>query len=198
MDTVIRLIDVGRVFDGVEVLGNVCLEVRRGELLVIMGPSGAGKSTLLNILGGLDTAYTGQVERSDDMTPERAIPFVFQDAQTLLPWKTVAGNIRFIAPQITEAELVDILEAVALSPHRNKRPSALSGGMKQRLGLARALACKSTLLLMDEPFTGLDRPLRRQMWTLIQTLHAVRGLTTVLVTHDPEEAEHLGDRVIRL
>lgn len=176
------------------------LEVYENEILVLMGPSGAGKSTLLNVIGQLEPYDGGEIRYHPALFDGISVPFpfVFQEFDTLLPWKTVEGNIRLVAKGLTEAALNEVLETVALSEHRHKKPSALSGGMKQRVGIARALVCHSKVLLMDEPFGSLDREMRLKMQDFLLELQLRTGLTIVLVTHDPEEAEKLATRIVRL
>jgi len=176
------------------------LDVFDNEILVIMGPSGAGKSTLLNVIGQLEPYDSGEIFYHPELfvDTEVPLPFVFQEFDTLLPWKTVEGNIRLAAKDLSETELQAVLDTVALSEHRHKKPSALSGGMKQRVGIARALVCHSKILLMDEPFGSLDRDMRLKMQDFLLDLQGRTGLTIVLVTHDLEEAEKLGTRIVRL
>ena len=176
------------------------LEVYENEILVIMGSSGAGKSTLLNVIGQLEPYESGEIHYHPALFEDTKVPlpFVFQEFDTLLPWKTVEGNIRLVAKDLSEGDLQAVLDTVALSDHRYKKPSALSGGMKHRVGIARALVCHSKILLMDEPFGSLDRDMRLKMQDFLLDLQSRTGLTIVLVTHDLEEAEKLGTRIVRL
>lgn len=176
------------------------LEVYENEILVIMGSSGAGKSTLLNVIGQLETYDGGEIHYHPELFEDTKVPlpFVFQEFDTLLPWKTVEDNIRLVADNLTDHALQEVLDTVALSEHRRKRPDVLSGGMKQRVGIARALVCHSKILLMDEPFGSLDRDMRLKMQDFLLTLQRKTGLTILLVTHDLEEAEKLGTRIVRL
>jgi len=176
------------------------LEVYDNEILVIMGPSGAGKSTLLNVIGQLEGFDSGEIHYHPDVFEGTKVPlpFVFQEFDTLLPWKTVEDNIRLVTDNLSEDALQAVLDTVALSEHRHKKPGVLSGGMKQRVGIARALVCHSKILLMDEPFGSLDWDMRLKMQDFLLALQRKTGLTIVLVTHDPEEAEKLGTRIIRL
>ena len=176
------------------------LEVYENEILVIMGTSGAGKSTLLNVIGQLESYDSGEIHYHHELFEGTKVPlpFVFQEFETLLPWKTVEDNIRLVAENLSESALQEVLDTVALSEHRRKKPGALSGGMKQRVGIARALVCHSKILLMDEPFGSLDREMRLKMQDFLLALQRKTGLTIVLVTHDPEEAEKLATRIVRL
>lgn len=169
--------------------------IREGELLVLMGRSGVGKSSLLRMLAGIDPYYDGEIILAD---PDAMIPLVFQESDTLLAWKSVEENLRFVRPTIASSELDTLLAAVGLDAHREKSADQLSGGMKQRLGVARAIATEAKLLLMDEPFAGLDTETRHEMWDWIRKLRRELGLTLVLVTHSEEEASALGDRILRL
>lgn len=198
--TLIKLERLKKSFGRELIFEDFSLEVYDNEILVIMGPSGAGKSTLLNVIGQLEPYDSGEIHYHPELFEGTKVPlpFVFQEFDTLLPWKTVEGNIRLVAKDLSETELQAVLDTVALSEHRHKKPSALSGGMKQRVGIARALVCHSKILLMDEPFGSLDRDMRLKMQDFLLDLQARTGLTIVLVTHDLEEAEKLGTRIVRL
>lgn len=198
--TLIKLEHLKKSFGREVIFEDFSLEVYENEILVIMGPSGAGKSTLLNVIGQLEPYDSGEIHYHPELFEGTKVPlpFVFQEFDTLLPWKTVEGNIRLVAKDLPEGELQTVLDTVALSEHRHKKPGALSGGMKQRVGIARALVCHSKILLMDEPFGSLDRDMRLKMQDFLLDLQHRTGLTIVLVTHDLEEAEKLGTRIIRL
>lgn len=198
--TLIKLERLKKSFGREVIFEDFNLDVYDNEILVIMGPSGAGKSTLLNVIGQLEPYDSGEVHYHPELFEDTAVPlpFVFQEFDTLLPWKTVEGNIRLVAKDLSETELQAVLDTVALSEHRHKKPSALSGGMKQRVGIARALVCHSKILLMDEPFGSLDRDMRLKMQDFLLDLQGRTGLTIVLVTHDLEEAEKLGTRIVKL
>ncbi|MDO4799476.1 MAG: ATP-binding cassette domain-containing protein [Bacillota bacterium] len=176
----------------------ITFRLHRGEFLVLMGCSGVGKSSLLRILGGLDSSFDGEMIRHTKKASDSFAPLVFQESDTLLSWKSVEQNLMFVRPEITRDELTSILRAVGLFEHRNKRASELSGGMKQRLAVARAVVTRADVLLMDEPFTGLDANTRHDMWNFILDLRRTLGLTILLVTHSEEEATVLGDRILRL
>ncbi|MBS7525585.1 ATP-binding cassette domain-containing protein [Fusibacter paucivorans] len=170
------------------------------EVLVIMGPSGIGKSTLLSILANLESYDGGHIQYDSRLFDRIAVPLpvVFQGTETLMPWMTVMQHLLLVAPNLEEAETRQILERVALWEHRLKKPSELSGGMKQRLAFARALACQSKVILMDEPFTGLDEALKESLYQLLKEVQRERGLSIILVTHDTREAEKLGNRILEL
>jgi NitT/TauT family transport system ATP-binding protein len=191
-----RLEALSRAFGPVDALQNISLTIREGEFVAIVGPSGCGKTTLLNILSGFDQATSGRVERSG------AIRMVFQQ-DGLFPWRTAAENIeiglRDVADPAERARQRDeMLTLIGLDGFAGHYPHQLSGGMRQRVELARALAGKSDVLLMDEPFSALDYITRLRMrLELARVLHE-RPRTVVLVTHDIEEAAQLADRVIVL
>jgi len=198
--TLIKLERLKKSFGHEVIFEDFSLEVYENEILVIMGPSGAGKSTLLNVIGQLEPYDSGEIHYHPELFEgiKVPLPFVFQEFDTLLPWKTVEGNIRLVAKDLPEGELQTVLDTVALIEHRHKKPGALSGGMKQRVSIARALVCHSKILLMDEPFGSLDRDMRLKMQDFLLDLQGRTGLTIVLVTHDLEEAEKLGTRIVRL
>jgi NitT/TauT family transport system ATP-binding protein len=179
------------------VLDDVSLDVRRGEIVALIGPSGCGKSTVLNIIAGLLKATSGRVDISD---PQLRIAYVFQRPR-LLPWRNVQRNVEFGLEQLRR-ERRDSREAarraialVHLDGHEKKYPHELSGGMQQRVALARGLAIEPGLLLLDEPFGSLDALTRSYLQE--ELLAIVRGTQTtgVLVTHDIDEALLLADRV---
>lgn len=200
MNPIIKINNLTKVFDGIKIIDQLNLEVYSNEILVIMGASGAGKTSLLNIIGQLDRDYQGEIEYASDIFQATHVPFpyVFQDSESLLPWKTVIGNIKIGNQHVEEDELEDILESLSLSEHRHKFPYQLSGGMKQRVGIARGLVCHSKMMLMDEPFSNLDAVLRKKLQELVRLIREKRDMTVIFVTHDEEEAQRVGDRIIRL
>jgi NitT/TauT family transport system ATP-binding protein len=191
----LRLTGLSCAYTREEVLHDVSLHLRRGAVGAVIGPSGCGKSTLLAVIGGLKAA-AGVLEN-----PFRRPAFVFQDP-CLLPWRTARDNIAFGMKALgcgraeRHERAAALLGAVGLSSgDGDKYPHALSGGMRSRVALARALAIGPDLLLLDEPFAALDFARRRQMQALVVRLIGERGLTAVLVTHDIAEAMRLADRV---
>ncbi|MBR2374990.1 MAG: ABC transporter ATP-binding protein [Clostridia bacterium] len=165
------------------------LEVPNGEITCVLGASGVGKTTLLNILAGL-TAFDGEIVGA----PEK-VGYVFQTPR-LIPHLTVAGNLAYAGG---EPEKIDrVLETLQLTEHKNKRPNQLSGGEKQRVNLARAFLSDSELLLLDEPFAALDTGLKIRLWREFAELWSEKKPTTVLVTHDLEEAWALGHTILLL
>ena len=188
-----------------EVLDLERLAVADGEFMTIVGPSGCGKSTLLHILGGFVRADAGtiRVHGRDVVAPGHDRGMVFQEF-ALFPWRTVAGNVGWGlevqgVPAAERAAIVDRhLELTGLVEFRNHLPGELSGGMKQRVALARVLAFDPEVLLMDEPFGALDAQTRESMQEELLRLWERTGKTIVFVTHDIDEAVYLGDRVVVL
>ncbi|WP_082568875.1 ABC transporter ATP-binding protein [Rhizobacter sp. Root1221] len=201
-------------FDGVairlggrEVLSPTSFEVARGEFVCIVGPSGCGKTTLLRAASGLVTASAGGVWRNGRPVtePSREVAFVFQDyGRALLPWRSVAGNVSLaleaagMAAADRPLRISDVLGKVGLARHAHKFPAQLSGGMQQRTQIARCLAQRPELMMMDEPFGALDALTRQGLQDELARLVREDGLTVLFVTHDLDEAIYLGDRVIAL
>jgi sulfonate transport system ATP-binding protein len=194
---------IGHRFGTLEVLDGVSFAVGSGEVVAVVGPSGCGKSTLLQILGGLLQPSAGRAALRGLPPPGSINPltFVFQDF-ALLPWRTVAQNVEFVLlhtglPAAERASIVsDALRRTGLADFRNAWPKQLSGGMRQRVGIARALAVRPAILLLDEPFSALDAFTRRDLQDHLLDLWADTRPTLVLVTHDVDEAVVLADRVI--
>jgi nitrate/nitrite transport system ATP-binding protein len=191
-----------------EVLRDIDLSIAQGEFVSMIGHSGCGKSTLLNILGGLLKSTTGEVflegKVVDEPGPDRAI--VFQN-HSLLPWLTVYGNVAIAVDKVfggkkSRAERHDWvmhnLELVQMAQAKDKRPHEVSGGMKQRVGIARALAMQPKVLLMDEPFGALDALTRAHLQDSVMEIHARLGNTVLMITHDVDEAVLLSDRVVMM
>ena len=198
MGKLIEIRNLKKTFNKEVLFDNFNMTINEDEILVLMGPSGIGKSTLLNIIGQLDDDYTGTITYDPVLFEgiQVPFPFVFQEFDSILPWKTVEENIRLVRDGITTEELDQLLKMVSLDEHRNKYPAELSGGMKQRVGIGRALICKSRLLLMDEPFGSLDREMRRKLQDFVVELQKKTGITIVMVTHDDDEAERMGTRIV--
>jgi ABC-type nitrate/sulfonate/bicarbonate transport system ATPase subunit len=176
-----------------EVLRNITFTLAHGEVGVIVGPSGCGKSTLLRIITGLDHDYQGSVRR-----PAQArIGMVFQEPR-LLPWRSVEDNIRLAAPKVDATRLSALLAVLELSGHRSHFPGELSLGLARRVALARALAIEPDLLVLDEPLASLDEALAARLRNQIATLLESRATTTLLVTHNLDDAVRLGDRLFLL
>ena len=195
-------------FGPVQVLRDVSLHVPRGEFHTLLGPSGSGKTTLLKIVAGFTPADAGAVTLSGrvitDVLPEhRNIGVVFQN-YALFPHMTVADNIAFglkmrgTAKPEREQRVQEVLRLVRMTGFGHRRPAMLSGGQQQRVALARALVIQPELLLLDEPLSALDRKVRQEVREELKRIQAETGVTTVMVTHDQEEALFLADRVLVL
>jgi NitT/TauT family transport system ATP-binding protein len=176
-----------------EVLRHVAFTLERGDVGVFVGPSGCGKTTMLRIIAGIDTDYDGTV-----IAPERGrLAMVFQEPR-LLPWRTVEDNVRLVAPSIDERTLAMLFGILELGQHRLHYPGELSLGLARRVALARAFAVEPELLLLDEPFVSLDEVLASRLRDELVILVEKRAVTTLLVTHDLDEAVRLADRLFLL
>ena len=175
------------------VIGRLAFSLGAGELAALVGPSGCGKTTLLRIVAGLDRDFAGEVA----LPAHGRLGMVFQEPR-LLPWRTLEQNVRLVAPQTTEAALDALFGTLGLSAHRNLYPGELSLGLARRTALARALAVEPDLLLLDEPFVSLDQALAARLRDELAELIGRRPITTLLVTHDVEEAIGLADRLLLL
>jgi ABC-type nitrate/sulfonate/bicarbonate transport system ATPase subunit len=176
-----------------DVLAEFNFALGSGEVGVFVGPSGCGKSTMLRILAGLDHDYQGRVSRPADAR----IGMVFQEPR-LLPWRTVEENVRLAAPQVDETNLAALFAVLELEAHRNHFPGELSLGLARRVALARAFAVEPDFLILDEPLASLDDALAARLRDQISTLVESRPITTLLVTHDLDDAVRLGDRLFLL
>ncbi|MEJ3405794.1 ABC transporter ATP-binding protein [Rathayibacter sp. YIM 133350] len=194
----------GRTAEVRPVLAGIDLEVASGEIVAIIGASGCGKSTLLRIAGGLDAASAGTVSIDGtavtSFDPRAAVGF---QEPRLLPWRSIAGNVALGIPRSTRkpaaTEAVNrLLQLVGLESAAGQRPREVSGGMAQRASLARALARRPQVLLLDEPFGALDALTRLRMQDLLLDVHSAQPTTVLLVTHDVDEALQLADRVVLL
>ena len=187
----LELKDISVRYDGKSVLSGCGLSLGDGERLALMGPSGCGKTTLLRVALSLQPPDTGSVSGDPGRTAA-----VFQEPR-LLPWRTAAENVNVVLSDTpaTMPEALSMLERVELSDAVEKYPAELSGGMQQRVSIARALAFRPDLLVLDEPFRGLDDELRGRMVSLLNT--SLQSASLLLVTHSEEEAKTLGCRVLR-
>jgi NitT/TauT family transport system ATP-binding protein len=176
-----------------DVLGEVSFQLDAGEVGVLVGPSGCGKSTMLRIIAGLDSDYEGRIARP---TSAR-IGMVFQEPR-LLPWRSVEDNVRLAAPGADAATLSALFDVLELTAHRDHFPGELSLGLARRVALARAFAVEPDFLILDEPLTSLDEALAARLRDQIATLVDSRSVTTLLVTHDIDDAVRLGDRLFLL
>lgn len=206
-DTSLLIKDVSKSYQlhdvSLNVLSGIDLEIKPGEFLSIVGASGCGKSTLLRLIAGLDTSYSGSIiyQGKAITGTDLSRGIVFQEHR-LFPWLTVEENIAlaFTATSVSREErklrVEKQISTVGLNGFEKAYPHQISGGMSQRVAIARALVLKPKLLLLDEPFGALDALTRLKLQQELQRLWEHEGLTTILVTHDVEEAVFLGDRIV--
>jgi len=191
-----------------EVLHDITLTIEKGDYVSIIGHSGCGKSTLLNIVAGLVQSSLGGVllenREVNDPGPDRAV--VFQN-HSLLPWLTVYENVRLAVDKVFSGKksrqkrhdwVMHNLDLVQMAHAKDKRPAEISGGMKQRVGLARALSMEPKVLLLDEPFGALDALTRAHLQDSVMAIHAKLGNTVLMITHDVDEAVLLSDRIVMM
>jgi NitT/TauT family transport system ATP-binding protein len=192
---------------GQPILTEIDLRIDAGDFVCVVGPSGCGKTTMLRLLGGLLEPTAGEVRYAGKRVaePRADIAVMFQDyGRALLPWRTVAGNVSLALEALDvpkderPARIAAALATVGLSEKTEKYPNELSGGMQQRLQIARCLAQEPKVLLMDEPFGALDAMTRQTLQDEVLSIVAASGATVFFVTHDLEEAVYLGNRVIGL
>ncbi len=202
----LKLENLKKVYDGVTILENINLDIEDGEIISILGPSGCGKTTLLNLILGIAEADGGKIFfNGQDITKvpmeKRGFNIVFQD-YALFPNLNVYENITYGLrnnPDISSPqEVQDLIRLLELEEHLNKRIDQLSGGQKQRAALARTMVMKPKILLLDEPLSALDGVIKESIKDRIKTIAKEFNLTTIIVTHDPEEALTLSDRVLIL
>lgn len=202
LEAVSKTFTIGR-HESVTALSDIDLTVGKGEFVALFGPSGCGKSTLLRLISGLDTPTSGSVyiegTSPDRLIADHRLAFAFQE-HALLPWATVAQNIalpfRLARMRVDTDRVQELIDMVGLSGFVNARPKQLSGGMRQRVAIARSLALNPDVLLLDEPFGALDEITRRKLNFELARIWAETGVTTVMVTHSVDEAVLLADRVI--
>lgn len=202
----LKLENLKKVYGGVTILENINLDIEDGEIISILGPSGCGKTTLLNLILGIAEADGGKIFfNGQDITKipmeKRGFNIVFQD-YALFPNLNVYENITYGLrnnPDISSPqEVQDLIRLLELEEHLNKRIDQLSGGQKQRAALARTMVMKPKILLLDEPLSALDGVIKESIKDRIKTIAKEFNLTTIIVTHDPEEALTLSDRVLIL
>ena len=201
----LKLNNISHSYGAVEVLKDISLDIPQGQIICLIGPSGCGKSTLLRFLGGLERPTSGNVLQvgnppADSLNP---LTYVFQHF-ALLPWRTVEGNIRLVLEdhglsgrQMDEI-VRDVLDRTRLSEFRKALPKQLSGGMRQRVAISRALAVRPAVMLMDEPLSALDSQTRELLMDDLISLWTRQPFTSVYVTHNLNEAVRLGHRVVVL
>jgi NitT/TauT family transport system ATP-binding protein len=204
---VVTMRNVSKVFsNGTLALKDMSLDVRRGEFLSLLGPSGCGKSTALRIIAGLGEPSTGQIDWPSSQLDSRGKPkgdigFVFQEP-TLMPWATVFGNVYLplrlngVSKSDARPLIMEALAAVGLADFHKAYPRELSGGMKMRVSIARALVTKPKLLLMDEPFAALDEITRQKLNDDVLRLWRETGITVIFVTHSVFESAFLSNRIV--
>lgn len=211
-DVMISIRDISKTFisqgERNRVLDGVCLDVFNEEFLCIIGYSGCGKSTLLRIIAGMETPDKGEIyidgQRHDE--PDEHAIMLFQDYNQLFPWKTVVGNVmhplratgRVKDRGAARQKAMEMLAAVGLEGYADYYPHQLSGGMRQRAAIARALALEPKVLLMDEPLSALDDVTRKTLRELIRDVCAAHKVTTICVTHSIEEAIIMGKRIVAM
>jgi NitT/TauT family transport system ATP-binding protein len=200
----LRFKKVTKSFGPVSVVSEIDLGIEQGTLVVFLGPSGCGKTTLVRMVGGLDRPSSGKITLGGDIIsgPDRRRGMVFQSYSSF-PWLTVEGNIAFgmrYRRDLTEDERAErvehYLKLIGLEDFRQSYPNRISGGMRQRVAIARTLAAGSEVLLMDEPFGALDALTRERLQVQLRDIQAQEGRTVIFVTHDVEEAVFLADRII--
>lgn len=193
----LHLESISKRFGSRDVLKNINLHVKNGELVALIGASGGGKTTLLRVIAGLEETSGGTLTFTtlNQQAPRTRV--VFQEDR-LLPWLNVVNNVTLGLPKTSHPYAYHILESVGLAERTGDWPAQLSGGQRQRVSLARALSHQPHLLLLDEPFGALDALTRGEMQKLLENLWNTHRFTAVLVTHDIEEALQLADRVIVL
>jgi NitT/TauT family transport system ATP-binding protein len=192
--------------NGVTALSGIDLTIVPGEFVSLLGPSGCGKSTLLKLIAGLTAPTSGTIDWPQSMydaggKPERSLGFVFQEP-TLLPWRTVADNVHLplmlagVSKRASADRVKEVLEQVGLSAFADSHPRQLSGGMKMRVSIARALVTQPKILLMDEPFAALDEQTRLLLGDKVLQIQEDLQQTTLLITHNITEAVQLSDRIL--
>ena len=203
----LRLSDVAKTFStGTTALAGIDLTIFPGEFVSLLGPSGCGKSTLLKLIAGLAAPSSGMIDwpqstYTADGSPEPALGFVFQEP-TLLPWRTTADNVQLplllagVNRQEARERVSEALAQVGLSTFADSYPRQLSGGMKMRVSIARALVMRPKILLMDEPFAALDEITRTKLNDELLQLFARQGLTVIFVTHSVYESVYLSSRIV--
>ena len=202
----LKLQNINKSYGGVSILKNIDLEIKDGKIVSILGPSGCGKTTLLNLILGLTDIDSGKIIFNEkDITnvsmEKRGFNIVFQD-YALFPNLDVHKNIIYglkNSPKIsTKEEVEELISMLGLKPHLNKKIEQLSGGQKQRVALARTMVMKPKILLLDEPLSALDGVIKESIKSKIKQIAREYNLTTIIVTHDPEEALTLSDKVLIL
>ena len=200
----LELKNIVKTFDGVPILNDVSLDIKNGEIVSILGPSGSGKTTLLNLILGITDINSGKIiYDGEDIThvpmEKRGFNIVFQD-YALFPnlnaYENIVYGLRNNPNISTQEEVDEFIRLLGLEKHINKKIDQLSGGQKQRVALARTMVMKPKILLLDEPLSALDGVIKESIKSKIKEIATEFNLTTIIVTHDPEEALTLSDRVL--
>ena len=202
----IRVSDVSKTFGSLKAIDSLSLDVDTGSLVALLGPSGCGKSTLLRMIAGLESLDEGKIyinggDATELPVQRRNVGFVFQHF-ALFKHRTVRDNIGFglelrgLSPARIRDRVEELLTLVQMQDYGDRYPSQLSGGQRQRVSLARALAVKPDVLLLDEPFSALDAKVRKELRAWLRNLHEQTNVTTVIVTHDQEEAMEVADKIV--
>ncbi len=196
MEDHISLKNISKSYGGIEVFNQFSVSFPGGETTCLLGPSGCGKTTLLRIIAGTLNPDNGEVRDLHDQT----FSFVFQEDR-LLPWKTAAENIRLVLEHKIAEDFIDEvinqnLDLVKMREYANYYPHQLSGGMRQRISFARAFSFPSNVILLDEPFKGLDLPLKQQLMENVRSILSHDPRTVIYVTHEPEEAAFFGKKIL--
>lgn len=188
----IKIENLSKSFGNHTLYTNLSLTVEDGEILAIIGPNGCGKTTLLKIIAGLIKADSGNIENTS-----KKVAFVFQNDR-LLPWLNVYENIKLVNNKEDKKKINEVIELTGLSGLQNYYPEQLSGGQKQRCAIARALYYSQELLLLDEAFNNLDQEIKKKLIADVKAINVASKTSIILVTHNMEEAEMLGARIVRL
>lgn len=200
----LQLQNISKHYDHKVVLDKISLDIQSGEIISLLGPSGSGKTTLLNIILGLTAMNEGKIlfnnaDLSNVPMKDRGFNIVFQD-YALFPnlnaYENIVYGLRNKKGQLSQAEVQEYIDFLELQPHLTKRIGELSGGQKQRVALARTLVTKPKILLLDEPLSALDGVIKESIKQRIQSIAREFNLTTIIVTHDPEEALTISDKIL--
>lgn len=193
-----KLVNIVKSYGDKKVLDGITLDIEEGKVTAILGESGSGKSTLLNIIAGKIKDYKGKIVFETET--EKGISYIFQE-DTLIPWKTVYGNLEFVLKKKIPIDKIELrikkyLKMVGLEGIENEYPNALSGGMKRRVGIARAFSFPSNYLFMDEPFEFLDIKIKNEIMEYFIKLQNQEKKTVIFITHDIESAVSLGEKIV--
>ncbi len=198
MKPILTLDNISFSYDDKLIIDNINFEILHNEIIAVVGPSGCGKSTLLRLISGLENPNNGNIEISHINEEKSTLRYLFQDYDAF-PWYTTIENIRQSIPNDTKVdnkEIESLLKKLGIWDSRNKYPKELSVGMRKRLGLARCLIAKPTLLLLDEPFAALDIDTKQETYSILQELQKEYEQTIIMITHDLNEAVLIGKKVL--